>query len=151
MADQLSRNTTISTKWAITQEIFQEILELEPRLQVDLFATSFNHKFTTFVSPFPDQTAAAVDALLIEWNKLEYTYLFYKNPLNLRTLQKLVVKCQDNDFLESRRKYTSLVLSSKKSKLTQLQVLHIQLQYLVGNTLKLEKKTSKLRVWKFSK
>ena len=152
LADQLSRNTIISTEWAIPQEVFQkEILKLEPRLQVDLFATSLNHKLITFVFPCPDQTAVAVDAMMIEWSKWEYIYLFPPNPMISRALQKLVQSNVKTAIFLTREEPTRPWYFLLKAKLTQLHVLHIQLQQIVGNTLTVEKKTSKIRVWKFSK
>ena len=52
LADQLSRDQLISTEWSIPKQLFREqILIHEPSLQVDLFATSLNHKLKKYVSP----------------------------------------------------------------------------------------------------
>ena len=67
VADQLSRNTTISTEWSLPKQVFkQEVLRHEPRLEVDLFATSLNHQLKEYVSPCPDQNAKAINALNID-------------------------------------------------------------------------------------
>ena len=48
IADQLSRNTVISTEWALPSQVFRrEVLQYEPKLQVDLFAISLNHQLDT--------------------------------------------------------------------------------------------------------
>ena len=55
LADQLSRNTVISTEWSLPAQAFkQQVLIHEPRLQVDLLATSLNHQLGDYVSPCLD-------------------------------------------------------------------------------------------------
>ena len=64
IAEKLSRhNQVIQTEWSISQQVFNVLCSRWARPQVDLFATQFNHKLPTFVSPVPDPTAWAVDAL----------------------------------------------------------------------------------------
>ena len=64
LADQLSCNTVISTEWSLPAQVFrQQVLIHEPRLQVDLFATSLNHQLGDYVSPCPNQNASAIDAM----------------------------------------------------------------------------------------
>ena len=90
IADQLSRNTTISTEWSLPKQVFkQEVLRHEPRLEVDLFATSLNHQLKEYVSPCPDQKASAINALNVDWGRWNHLYLFPPRPLILRALQKL--------------------------------------------------------------
>ena len=81
LADQLSRNTPLSTEWTLAPRDFQKILRLNPRLQVDLFATKLNKKLPVFVSPCPDPTAVAVNALTIAWDRWEHLYMFPPTPL----------------------------------------------------------------------
>ena len=89
LADQLSRKTTISSEWSIPQEVFQKILHINPKLEVDLFATHLNNKLPTFVSPCPDQ-GIAIDALSIPWDKWKHLYMFPPRPLIAKALAKLV-------------------------------------------------------------
>ena len=51
IADQLSRDTTLSTEWSFQKEDFLRILAQKRNIQVDLFATSLNNKLKTFVYP----------------------------------------------------------------------------------------------------
>ena len=53
----------IQTEWSLTQQVFNLLCSRWARPHVDLFATRFNHKLPKFVSPVPDLTAWAVDAL----------------------------------------------------------------------------------------
>ena len=72
IADKLSRhNQVIQTEWSLSQQMFTLLYSRWTQPQVDLFATRFNHKLPRFVSPVPDQTAWAVDALSLRWDQLE--------------------------------------------------------------------------------
>ena len=51
IADQLSRDTILSTEWSFQKEDFLRILAQNRNIQVDLFATSLNNQLKTFVSP----------------------------------------------------------------------------------------------------
>ena len=77
VADQLSRNTTITTEWSLPKGVFrQEVLKLEPRLEVDLFATSLNHQLEQYVSPCPDIKAKGINALIVNWGIWNHCYIF---------------------------------------------------------------------------
>ena len=72
IADKLSRhNQVIQTEWSLSQQVFTLLCSRWNHPQVDLFATRFNHKLPRFVSPVPDLTAWAVDALSLQWDQLE--------------------------------------------------------------------------------
>ena len=72
IADKLSRhNQVIQTEWSLSQPVFTLLCSKWTQPQVDLFATRFNHKLPRFVSPVPDLTAWAVDALSLQWDQLE--------------------------------------------------------------------------------
>nr|KAG5703999.1 hypothetical protein BaRGS_032088 [Batillaria attramentaria] len=58
------------------------------RPQIDLFATRWNNKLPTFVSPVPDPTAWAVDALSIPWDGF-VAYAYPPTVLIPKVLQKL--------------------------------------------------------------
>ena len=95
IADQLSRGTTISTEWALPPRDFRRIiLKLNPKIQVDLFATSLNHQLATFISPCPDEKAAAVDAMMVDWNRWNHLYLY--PPTNL--ISKVLAKLNETRF-----------------------------------------------------
>ena len=55
---------------------------------VDLFATRWNHKLPTFVSPVPDPMAWAVDALSLNWDGL-IAYAFPPTVLVPKVLHKV--------------------------------------------------------------
>lgn len=67
MADALSRQRVFHTEWTLSPQVFSWILQMFPKMTCDLFATRFNAKLPRFVSPFPDPTALAVDALSCRW------------------------------------------------------------------------------------
>ena len=70
--DKLSRhNQVIQTEWSLSQQVFNLLCLKWARPHVDLFATRFNHKLPKFVSPVPDATAWAVDALSLPWESLD--------------------------------------------------------------------------------
>ena len=91
IADKLSRhNQVIQTEWSLSQPVFTLLCSKWTQPQVDLFATRFNHKLPRFVSPVPDSTAWAVDALSLQWDQLE-AYPF--PPLSL--LPQVISKFRD--------------------------------------------------------
>ena len=57
--------------------------------QVDLFETRFNHKLPKFVSPVPDQTVLAVDALSLPWENLD-VYAFPPVALLSKVVSKVI-------------------------------------------------------------
>ena len=57
--------------------------------RVDLFATRFNHRLPKFVSPVPDQSAWAVDALSLSWENLD-AYAFPPISLLTQVVSKLM-------------------------------------------------------------
>ena len=76
IADKLSRhNQVIQTEWSLSQQVFNLLCSRWAQPQVDLFAIRYNHKLPQFVSPVPDPTAWAVDALSLPWGNLDvYTF-----------------------------------------------------------------------------
>ena len=124
VADQLSRNTVISTEWSLPTSIFKKIiLKLEPKLEVDMFATNLNNQLETYVSPCPDQQAAAVDALITNWNKWDHLYLFPPQQLISKALHKLTQSDIKTAIVISREEPTRHWYSLLKLQLTQLQVI----------------------------
>ena len=91
IAYKLSRHKqVIQTESSLSQQVFNLLCSRWVQPQVDLFATQFNHKLPKFVSPVPDQTAWAVDALSLPWENLD-VYAF--PPVTL--LNKVVSKVID--------------------------------------------------------
>ena len=91
IADKLSRHKqVIQTEWSLSQQVFNLLCSKWVQAQVDLFATWFNHKLPKFVSPVPDQTAWAVDALTLPWENLDVSAF---PPVSL--LNQLVSKVMD--------------------------------------------------------
>ena len=116
IADQLSRDTVISTEWSISHTDFLRILEkagFTP--QVDLFATSLNNKTPVYLSPCPDPQAHAIDSMSVSWNTWDLLYLFPPTPMISKALAKLrctnfkkaLLVCLD---LEGRPWFKSLLL-----------------------------------------
>ena len=80
---QSRRGQVLPAEWTLSRRVFQQIAYCFPGLQVDLFATRWNAQLDMFVSPFPDQSAWAVDALSLPWHGLvAYAY----PPTNLIAL-----------------------------------------------------------------
>jgi hypothetical protein len=77
LADQLSRSGQIaSTEWTLNQHVANRLFEVWGQPHLDLFATRFTTRLPLFVSPYPDVTAVATDALEMDWNLLvAYAYL----------------------------------------------------------------------------
>ena len=90
IADKLSRhNQVIQTEWCLSQQVFNLLCSKWVRPQIDLFATLFNLKLPKFVSPVPDSTAWAVDALSLSWSNLD-VYAFPPVSLLNQVVSKLV-------------------------------------------------------------
>ena len=150
IADMLSRNDPLSSEWSLSSLDFKQILLLEPHLEVDLFATSFNNKLPTFLSPCPDKTAAGVDALATSWDKWKYLYMFPPTPL----IPKVIAKIMNSHFRRAvlvtqdtptRPWFMSLQLRKIPSV-----PLTAQLSQIVVDKVVSRPSTSKLRVWLFS-
>ena len=91
VADKLSRlGHTIQTEWSLLPAVFKTLCDRWDQPQIDLFATRFNNKVPQFVSPVPDTTATAVDALSLSWEELD-AYAFPPTAI----LGKVVDKLQD--------------------------------------------------------
>ena len=91
VADKLSRmGQVIQTEWSLLTEVFRDLCQVWHLPQVDLFATRLNHKLPQYVSPVPDSSAWAVDALSLQWGNLD-PYMFPPTAL----LGKVVSKLRD--------------------------------------------------------
>ena len=83
MADLLSRShKVLNTEWSLNPQIFRELTKKLGTPNIDMFATYLNNKLPTYVSPFPDPAAWAMDAMSIDWTDL---HLYAYPPTNLLT------------------------------------------------------------------
>ena len=79
-ADKLSRSLNENTEWSLDQNSFNKIHSIFPDIQLDLFASHFNHKLEDYVSWLPDQNSKYCDAFTLDWS-LCLSYAF--PPFNL--------------------------------------------------------------------
>ena len=95
LADALSRKDQIlHTEWSLNPKVFQTITAMWGKPHIDLFATRWNHKIETFVSPVPDPMAMAVDALSLDWTGM-FAYAFPPTVLVPKVLEKVATtRCQ---------------------------------------------------------
>ena len=71
LADALSRPHQLPhSEWSLNMTVFQSLRRLWP-IQLDLFATSENHRCSIYFSPFRDPMSAGTDAFLQSWNGLQ--------------------------------------------------------------------------------
>ena len=64
LADHLSRiDKPLKTEWALDKSIANSIFQMFNYLNVDLFATRFNHKLPLYISPVPNNHALAIGTL----------------------------------------------------------------------------------------
>ena len=88
LADILSRpSQTSGTEWSLHPSGFRVLTREWGIPLLDLFATRWNHKRPLFVSPVPDPSAMAVDALSMSWKPL-WVYAYPPPALLPRVLEK---------------------------------------------------------------
>ena len=88
-ADQLScRSQVVGTKWSLSPRVVEAIWALWDRPYIDLFATRDNCKLPTFMSPFLDEMALAMDTMSISW-KGRWAYAFHLFTLVPKVLAKI--------------------------------------------------------------
>jgi hypothetical protein len=89
LADGLSRQHQIlPSEWTLQQEVVNQIFCELGQPMVDLFATRHNHRLPLYVSPVLDPAAWAVDALSLDWSRLE-AYAFPPFILIPQVLRKI--------------------------------------------------------------
>ena len=76
LADALSREgQVLPSEWSLSPRVFKALESLWGPHHIDLFATRWNCKVPTFVSPIPDDRAWGVDALSLPWEGfMAYAY-----------------------------------------------------------------------------
>ena len=88
LADALSRPHQLPhSEWSLNLTVFQSLSRLWP-VQIDLFATSANHRCSIYFSPFRDPMSAGTDAFLQSWDGLQ-AYAFPPVAIIPRVLAKL--------------------------------------------------------------
>ena len=88
LADALSRPHQLPhSEWSLNMTVFQSLRRLWP-VQIDLFATSENHRCSIYFSPFRDPMSAGTDEFLQSWDGLQ-AYAFPPVAIIPRVLAKL--------------------------------------------------------------
>ena len=88
VADALSRpHCVLHTEWTLAHHVLERVWSHFHKPMVDLFATRFNHRLATYVSPVPDPQAWAVDALSLSWEGL-VAYAYPPAPILPKVLRK---------------------------------------------------------------
>ena len=88
-ADQLSRNLNLNLEWMLSKPIFQRIVSLFGKPDIDLFASRLNAQVETYVSWRPQSMAKFVDAFSIDWSQF-FFYAFPPFCLISRCVQKII-------------------------------------------------------------
>ena len=71
LADALSRPHQLPhSEWSLNITVYRSLCRLWP-VQIDLFATSANHRCSIYFSPFRDPLSAGTDAFLQSWDGLQ--------------------------------------------------------------------------------
>ena len=88
LADALSRPHQLPhSEWSLNITVFQSLCRLWP-VQINLFATSTNHRCLIYFSPYRDPQLAGTDAFLQSWDGLQ-AYAFPPFAIIPRVLAKL--------------------------------------------------------------
>ena len=88
LADALSRPHQLPhSEWSLNMTVFRSLCRQWP-VQIDLFATSANHRCSTYFSPYRDPQSAGTDAFLQSWDGLK-AYAFPPFAIISRVLAKL--------------------------------------------------------------
>ena len=88
LADALSRPHQLPhSEWSLNMTVFQSLCRLW-LVQINLFATSANHRCSIYFSPYRDPQSAGTDAFLQSWDGLQ-AYAFPPFAIIPRVLAKL--------------------------------------------------------------
>lgn len=88
-AGKLSRNLYLNLEWMLSLPIFQRIVSLFGKPDVDLSASRLNAQVETYVSWWPQPMAKFVGAFSIEVSQF-FFYTFPRFCLTLRCVQKII-------------------------------------------------------------
>ena len=89
-ADALSRGSTSSIEWSLTQACFEDICSWAGTPSIDLFASQTNHRLPLYISLTERTIAGGPDALKERWDRWDYIYLF--PPPNTQIMLKVAHK-----------------------------------------------------------
>ena len=77
------------TEWRRGHEALDKLFAVWSQPTIDLFATKENKVLPIFCSPFPDESAWAVDALSAAWDDFQLAYAFPPQAIVPKVLQKI--------------------------------------------------------------
>ena len=75
-SDALSRHSTSAVEWNLKEETFLKLTKKFGTPEIDLFASSTNRKLPQYLSRTERTTSGGPDAMMEDWNKWQYIYLF---------------------------------------------------------------------------
>ena len=70
LADFLSRGQCLPSEWTLNQEVFNHLNSIWAPLEIDLFATSLNHRLPRYCSRVRDREAVALNVFSLHWENL---------------------------------------------------------------------------------
>lgn len=92
-ADKLSRALHTDMEWKLDSSLLKQALNvLQTTPYIDLFASSVNAQFPSFISFVPDCKAHAVDAFTLHWGNFEPIYCLLPFSILLKVLSKIRTK-----------------------------------------------------------
>lgn len=88
-ADKLSRKVNNDMEWSIINSVFSSIQDKFGEFDIDLFASTANHKCARYATFNPDCKAFAVNAFSLTWSDY-FVYIFCPFSVLGATLQKVL-------------------------------------------------------------
>ena len=76
-------------EWMLNPGVFKILETVMGPLDIDMFASKYNHQTPLYVSFQPDSQAMAVDAFTLNWKRYSNMYLFPPFSVINRTIQKV--------------------------------------------------------------
>ncbi|MDJ0933724.1 hypothetical protein [Breoghania sp.] len=91
-ADLLSRGDQIvNTEWTLNRQVTAQLWKVWGKPNIDLMATELTFQLPTYISPYPDPAAFAVDAMSCDWKGMD-AYLFPPWAMVAEVLTKLTTE-----------------------------------------------------------
>ena len=88
-ADRLSRTKNLDMEWSLIDSIFNKIQDIYGQFDIDLFASTKNHKCIKYASFEPDCRAFAINAFSLIWSDF-FAYIFCPFSVLGPALQKVL-------------------------------------------------------------
>ena len=98
IADNFSREDSARLEWSLNNSIFNKLIDLVFKPDIDLFASRLNKKLPMFVSWYPEPGCYAVNAFNISWSNFK-CYAFPPFCLLPRVLAKVQADSVDKFLL----------------------------------------------------